>query len=60
MRTSLVLMPSIDLKCFSMIVRSLRLGMLFVIIDTLPGQRQINSAHSVDLIFLRCELIWKM
>ena len=55
-----MLMPSIDLKCFSMIVRSLRLGMLFVIIDTLPGQRQINSAHSVDLIFLRCELIWKM
>ena len=45
--------PSIDLKCFSMIVRSLGLGTLLVIIDILPGHGRINSARNVDLIFLR-------
>ena len=45
--------PSIDLKCFSMIIRLLRLGTLLVIINILPGHGQINSTCNVDLIFLR-------
>ena len=53
-------MPSIDLKYFSMIVRSLGLGTLFVIMDTLLGYGQINSACSVDLMFFRSVLIWKV
>jgi len=46
-----------DLKYFSMVVRSLGLGTLLVIIDTPPGQGQINSTHSINLIFFRRVLI---
>jgi len=53
----LVLISSIDLKCFSMIVRLLRLETLFVIIDTPPGHGQMNSVHNVDLMFFRSVLI---
>jgi len=53
----LVLMPSMDLKCFSMIMRSLGLRTLFVTMNILLEHGQINSTCNIDLIFFRRVLI---
>ena len=51
---------SADLKYFSMIEKSLGLGMLFVTIKIPLEQGQINSDHIADLMFFSIELIWKI
>ena len=53
----LVFKPLIDLKYFSMVDRSLGLGMLFVTIDNPPAHGQMNSVCIVDLIPFKRELI---
>ena len=52
--------PSADLKYFSMIEKSLGLGMLFMTIEIPLEQGQINSDHIADLMFFSIELIWKI
>jgi len=54
---SLLLKPSIDLKYFSIVERSLGLGMLLVIIEIPLEQGQMNSVHIIDLMFFKIELI---
>jgi len=54
---SLPLMPSTDLKYFSMIERSLEFGTLLVMMAIPPEQGQMNSEHIEDLIFFSRVLI---
>lgn len=53
----MLLKPSIDLKYFSIVERSLGLGTLLVIIEIPPEQGRMNSVRIVDLMFFKIELI---
>jgi len=56
-KTSSLLMPSMDLMYRSIRVKSLGAGTLLVAIDKPPGQGWMYSARVLDLMFLRRLLI---
>jgi len=56
---SSVTAPLIDLRYLSIVLRLLVFGILFVLMDTLPGHGQMNSALVIDLMFFNSILIWK-
>ena len=60
MSISLLPVPLINLRYLSIVLRLLVLGMLFVLIDTPPGQGQLNLALIADLMFFNSMLIWKI
>ena len=56
----MLLIPSTDLKYFSMTERSLGFGTLLVIIVILPEQGRMNSERIKDLTFFSRALIWNI